>query len=453
MNETKKTLAFLGTAAVLVVLAILLAPRRITPEAFLDQGKQFFPEFTDPNAATSLEVVDYDASTGSAFPFKVTFEDGRWVIPSHYNYPADAKDRLAQTAAGIIQIKKDDFRSDNTADHEICGVIDPLDETVPGLTGRGQRVTVRGANDQVLADLILGKPVPSRPGFRFVRLPDQKRVYAAKVDLDLSTRFQDWIDTDLLQVDKNKIDRIVLNDYSINERTGSVEQKDNLQLNLKDKKWTMSGTKSGQSVDSAKVMRLVDNIDRLSIVGVRPKPEALVQSLQGTSGEGQLSQSDLLSLQNKGFFVTRNGQLMSNEGEMKIRTTEGVTYTLRFGEVLYGSGQDVSAGSDDPSQAKTSGAENRYLFVTTSFDPKLVPEPPMPRDTSFVGKADTLLTDADRENRTMYYNHRNWVSDITRYRKDADNLNARFANWYYVISGSSFDNLRVKRGDLLASKS
>jgi len=191
----------------------------------------------------------------------------------------------------------------------------------------------------------------------------------------------------------------------------------------------------------------------LSIVGVRPKPEALVQSLQGTSGEGQLSQADLMSLQNKGFFVARNGQLMSNEGEMKIRTTEGVTYTLRFGEVLYGSGQDVSAGSDDPNQAKTGGAENRYLFVTTSYDPKLVPEPPMPRDTSFVGKADSLLTDADRENRTMYYNHRNWVSDVTRYRKDADDLNARFANWYYVISGSSFDKLRVKRSDLLASKS
>ena len=453
MNETKKTIGFLGAAAVLVVLAIILAPRRITPEAFLDQGEQFFPEFTDPNAATSLEVVDYDASTGSAYPFKVTFEDGHWVIPSHYNYPADAKDRLAQTAAGIIQIKKDDFRSDNTADHEICGVIDPLDETVPGLTGRGQRVTVRGANDQILADLIIGNPVPTRPGFRFVRLPDQKRVYAARVDLDLSTRFADWIDTDLLRVDKNKIDRIVFNDYSINERTGSVEQKDNLQLNLKNKKWSMSGTKSGQSADSTKVAQLINNIDALSIVGVRPKPAALSQSLQGSSGEGELSQADLLSLQNKGFFVTRNGQLMSNEGEMKIRTSEGITYTLRFGEVLYGSGPEVSAGSDEAGKAKSGGAENRYLFVTTSFDPKLVPEPPMPRDTSFVGKADSLLTDADRENRTMYYNHRNWVTDVTRYRKNADDLNARFADWYYVISGASFDRLRLKRTDLLASKS
>ncbi|GAI41134.1 unnamed protein product, partial [marine sediment metagenome] len=204
MNENKKTVLFAGVAVVLVALALIFVPQRITPDAFLEQGEPFFPEFTDPNEAITLEVLDFDEATGAAHPFKVTFENGRWIIPSHHNYLADGKDRLARTAAGVIDIKKDDFRSDNVSDHEACGVIDPLDETA-GLTGRGQRVTIKGSNQQVLADFIIGLPVENREGFRFVRVPEQKRVYAARMDIDISTEFKDWIEADLLKVDKNKI--------------------------------------------------------------------------------------------------------------------------------------------------------------------------------------------------------------------------------------------------------
>jgi len=140
----------------LVALVLISAPKKITPDAFLDQDEPFFPEFTDPNVARTLEVIGYDEGTGSAVPFKVPFSDRQWTIPSHHNYPADGKDRLAQTAAGVIEIKKDDFRSDNVADHEACGVIDPLDENALSLGGRGQRVTIKGENDVILADLIIG---------------------------------------------------------------------------------------------------------------------------------------------------------------------------------------------------------------------------------------------------------------------------------------------------------
>ena len=92
MLERKKTLIFAGAALLLLVLAILTAPRTKTPDAFLDQGELFFPNFTDPNSATSLEVIDYDAETGEALPFKVLFADGKWTIPSHHDYPADGKD-------------------------------------------------------------------------------------------------------------------------------------------------------------------------------------------------------------------------------------------------------------------------------------------------------------------------------------------------------------------------
>ena len=71
LNLTK-TLA--GAALLLAVISIVFvfAPRTITPSAFLDQGEPFFPDFTDPNVAMTLEVIEFDEETAAARPFKVT---------------------------------------------------------------------------------------------------------------------------------------------------------------------------------------------------------------------------------------------------------------------------------------------------------------------------------------------------------------------------------------------
>ena len=54
---------------------------------------------------------------------------------------------------------------------------------------------------------------------------------------DISTRFEDWIEKDLLQVERGRIDQIILNDYSINERTLSVTQRGTLVLENTEGEW------------------------------------------------------------------------------------------------------------------------------------------------------------------------------------------------------------------------
>ena len=451
MNETKKTIWFASGAIVLAIIALLLTPGRIVPTAFMDQGEAFFPDFTDPNTATTLEVFDYDGATGAARPFKVTFDGHRWTIPSHHNYPADAKERLSKTAAGVIGIKKDDFRSDDVADHEFCGVIDPLDENAMGLSGRGKRVTLKDANGSTLADFIVGNEIENRPGFRFVRVPGQKRVYAVRMNIDLSTRFEDWIETDLLEVDKNKIQEVNLMDYSINERTRQIEQRDNLLLKKDGAIWKANNMKSGQQVDSTKMAQLLTSIDSLTIVGVRPKPEGLSKNLREQTNGATISNDDRVSLQSKGFYFTREGDLKSNEGELQIRTSDGVIYTIRFGEVLFGSGMAVSAGTEE-GQDQTGGAENRYLFITTAFNPSQFPEPPAATNMDFVGKPDSLLTDDDREQKRINNLHERWKRNVEQGQRMSDELNTRFADWYYVISAASFDKLNLSRKDLVVKK-
>ncbi|MFH1372591.1 MAG: DUF4340 domain-containing protein [bacterium] len=452
MNETRRTLAFAGTAVVLAALALIFAPHRITPGTFLDQGEPFFPDFTDPNEAVTLEVIDFDEATGAARPFKVTFKDGRWTIPSHHDYPADGKDRLARTAAGVIDICKDDFRTDNISDHEMCGVIDPLDETA-ALSGRGQRVTIKGTNDAVLADFIIGHQVPERAGFRFVRVPQQNRVYVARLEVDISTEFSDWIEADLLQVDKNKIDRVNLQDYSINERTQSVDQRDNLMLTRQDGTWKADRMKSTQQVDSTRMQDLLTALDELNIVGVRPKPTGLSAGLKENPGEQKVSQDEVRSLQSKGFYFSRDGRLLSNEGETQAQTTDGANYTLRFGEVVYGSGLAVTAGGNaDTDQQESSAAQNRYMFITTDFDAATFPEPKKPTDTEYLKKADSIWTDEDRNNKSLQNAHGLWQRNVEKGRRLSSELNARFADWYYVISAESFEQLRLTRQDLVVKK-
>ncbi len=451
MNETKTTLTYLGVAVVLVLAVFLTAPGKVTPDDFLDQNEPFFPDFTDPNLATTLEVIDFDPETATARPFKVTFEDGKWIIPSHNNFPADGKDRLAETAAGVIDIRKDDYRSANVADHAALGVVDPLDESVSVLTGRGKRVTVKDENDQVLADLIIGDNVEGRENLRFVRLPEQKRVYVSRINIDISTRFEDWIERDLLLVELDKIERVQLKDYSINETTGRLDQRDDVILEKEGDTWSANRMASTQEVASDKMTELLGGLDGLSIVGVRPKPEGLSRSLSQPENL-TISQADMLSLRSKGYYFAQTGQLVSNEGEIEVRDGDGVIYTLRFGEIVYGTGEAVSAGNESSDDDQSGPAENRYLLVTTSFDSARFPEPRRPDNTDFLDKEEDDLSDADRRNKELQDDYEEWETTVEVGSGRSGELNARFADWYYVISAESFDKIHLTRVELVRQK-
>ena len=452
MSETRKTLIIGVVGLLLLAVALVTVPRPSTPDEFSDRGEAFFPDFVDPNAATTLEVVDFSEETAAAEPFKVTYQDGRWTIPSHHNYPADGKDRLARTAAGLIGLKKDDFRSANLTDQEACGVIDPLDDKASSLKGRGKRVTIKDKDGQVLADLIFGKKLDDRPDYRFVRIPGQNRIYVTHTDLDISTRFVDWIEKDLLLVDPDKIRQITLRDYSINERRGTIDQHDVLELRRRDGKWTANRMRANQEVDSAKMSELTRAIDGLSIVDVRTKPPGLTEDLKRSGGKVPISTANARALQNAGYYFTRDGNLVSNEGELEVASAEGVRYLLRFGEVVAGETGDSDAGGGQKAGEKGK-TENRYLFITTSFDKSLLDrEPPKASDRGFEKKPKDQWTDQDRKNQEVQAKHDAWQQQVDEGKKRAEDLNERFADWYYVISSDSFDKIHVKRSDLLEAK-
>ena len=77
-----KTALYLGVTAALVVGAFFTVPSSEEPEIFNDSGSEFFPEFSEPDKATALEVVSFESETASLDLFRVEKQDGRWTIPS-----------------------------------------------------------------------------------------------------------------------------------------------------------------------------------------------------------------------------------------------------------------------------------------------------------------------------------------------------------------------------------
>jgi hypothetical protein len=422
MSEGRKTATFGGVALALLVVTWATAPRVRTPTVFAERGEVLFPQFRDPNAAASLEVIAFDPQSATVRPLKVQNRNGRWTIPSQHDYPADAADRLAETAAAIIALKKDDVASDNAADYERCGVLDPLDTSLPALTGRGTRLLVRGAHEEVLADVIVGNPVEGHPGFRYVRQPGQKRVYISNVgDLKVSTAFGDWIERDLLQIDPSEIDAVNLRNYSVDRTAGRVNPGDTLLLQKgQNDEWTVNGLRPGETLDLAAVDALLRNLASLRIAGVLPKPAGITATLsrEGNSS-GTISPDERADLARKGFYLTPTGELVSNRGEVVVRTSRGVFYTLRFGDIA----PDTDAPAADTVSADAPGGaprarENRYLFIMVDFDPRSARTP---------GRA-------------------------TEGAELVQRLRARFAPWYYVIAADSFAKIRADRADLIKRK-
>jgi hypothetical protein len=78
MNESTRTLVFVGIAAV-AGIAAWASQRQTdnTPPGVAPGGTPLFPDFTDPLAAKALEVVTFDEATASVpRPFRVALAAG-----------------------------------------------------------------------------------------------------------------------------------------------------------------------------------------------------------------------------------------------------------------------------------------------------------------------------------------------------------------------------------------
>jgi hypothetical protein len=442
-----------GTVSMVVIAlaslagAFAMAPRELPPPTFEDTGEPLFSDFSDPTIATSLEVVTWNEDAAKVVPFKVEQKEGRWVIPSHHDYPAEATERMGKAAASFIDVKRDVYYGDNAEEHAAFGLLDPTDPAGKG-EEKGKRFTIKDASGTVLVDIIVGKEIEDKQGFRYVRFPDSKRVYGSKLELDISTLFTDWIEKDLLLIERDDVVALIYDPYEVDEEKGKVVNTRPIRVDLVDedgkKEWTWTeGLKApaGKELNPSTVRQMVGAIDRLQITGVRPRPQLLT----------------LPALQSKGFFVTQGGRkLFGNEGEVRVICNDGVVYLLYFGEVTFDSGLALTAGTEEEAEDAGTGEDegtgaereenddkaegNRYMFVDVVYEPEL-------------DRSSETAAESAPDDETGNENEEEQEEDEgPRGPERAEMLRKRFDQWFYVISAHSFKQIHKDRDDLWREK-
>lgn len=389
MNDSMKTLAFVGTAAVVSILAFITYPSASTETAVTRKNGSLFENFTDPLAAKSIEIVSYDETMGSIETLKVQQNsEGKWVIPSKSDYPADAQNQLRDVANSLMSLTILDVATDLREEHELFGVVEPdADKVKAGAKNVGRMVKVGDSTGRSLAAIVIGKPERGNPKRRFVRIPNQDPVYVVELELEkIKTKFEDWIEKDLLKIEPTSIERVVIKDYSVVPTNVGMILDPRMEADLKfdnaANQWgvneivtfrrnpksqaeplripnTLSDT---EELNGEKLNNLKTALDALQIVDVLRKPKGLSAELKADQSLADNEES-LASLSSAGFHFTTGGDIRSANGEVVVGLKDGVELVLRFG--------DITGRQDDASDVKL----NRFLFAMARFDESRIPAP------------------------------------------------------------------------------
>ncbi len=342
--------------------------------------------------------------------------------------PADGEDRLAKTARTLIGVKRGAVASRVAADHERFGVVDPLGESTDTLKGRGQRLTLMKESDIPVADLIIGKKLPEGENRYYVRHPDEKETYITELEVDISTKFGDWVEADLLKLDRDNLTKLEAKSTKVDGRSFSEVVDATLSRAKSSDDWALAGlNEETEEVNKDDVTAMVNVIDNLKLSGIRRKPELAGKPiLQGDLGialppsaaqnpqiVNQVIDMVQSSLNSKGFLVYENREendfrLYAKAGELVASLNDGVKFHMSFGNEFEGSDDEIEIGgttaeaddenadndeqkpadapgsedaSDDEKEDDGEGEEkktkSRYLIVRASFSEDLLGPAPI----------------------------------------------------------------------------
>lgn len=416
MNEEAKTATFWVVALVMAALAAFVTwPRPIESEESVQIGKALFEDFIDPLVTSSLRIVTFDSEQSAISEFEVAKDnEGVWRIPTHAGYIADAEEQMQKAATLFLDNRILDVSTTNREDHASFGVVNPTSGSVRvGSQGVGRLVTIKDSKGATLVSLVVGNEVEGREGQRYVRRPAQDIVYAVELDDSaLTTRFTDWIEDDLLQLNPFDIAELTINNYtaSLDLLQGSVREQrefsatistDGSEWNLERLDVYKEGTSvprplaEGETLNTQRLNEVKNALDDLKIADVGRKPAGMSANLKA-SEEFLDDEQALTSMVVRGFIPagragSEEREILAANGEIAVSTKEGVRYILRFGNVAglsEAEQQEAAARADEPGGLIGS---NRYLLVTTELDESRIPVPdlqPVPQTIEELDRLD-----------------------------------------------------------------
>lgn len=473
-GELLKTAAFLGLAVLFGWISYYFSEFNVA-EMSVPAGEagEYFFEY-EPADADSLTIVEYDDESKQISTFQVQKNnEGIWVLPSFENYPADAEEQIGKAAVEIRFAQRGSQVTDVSREHERYGLLDPTQDVKLHSDDLGTLVEVK-SGDETLAALIIGKEDEQQPGIYFVREAGKDTVYRAKLELDsLSTKFEDWVETDVLEFQGSEIDRVVMNTFQYDVEAGRLLDAEGIRLNHDptaefNQRWTveelakenaewkpldLDGMK--KELDNTKIRSMRTALEDLKIVDVARKSPAMAAAMRGEAS--QISITDVRDLQAKGFYLGQQGGLIPQNGLFQVARTDGVLYTISFGSIA---STQTEQAEDEESPEGEEGDDkpihNRYMIVEVAFDESIIEKPDLEEVPSLEGKSEEeqeqLKPKIEAIKKANQRKEKDYQEKLEEGRKQAKELNARFSEWYYVVSGEEYPKIRLTLDDLLKDK-
>lgn len=527
MNESTRTFTFVGAAALVAVVA-WVSHRTSVPQPPAVGSAEVVKPF-DVADANSFKIERYDADEQKLVAFEVTKQGGRWLIPSHDNYPADAQSQLQKVAGFFTGMKAvGSLQSSDPKQHAAYGVLQPTADTSGDAKQYGSVVTITDTNGDELVNLIVGKSakpegsddrLASAP-LRFVRKVGQDQVYVVEISLDaITTRFEDWIEQDLLKLNSLDVAKLDLHDYSLllaQDEAGNVgismmkRMDTGVAWNSTSSAWDLErmtryernepieggGLEDDEELNKTKLDGVKTAVDDLKIVDVERKPEILFKALADDklARDGRARRE----LQRYGMYVFAESaeekpRLHASNGALSVSMKDGVKYNLYFGD-------PKSAEKGDSSKL------NRYLMVTAEVDESMIPKPmlepedeplgpdatekpdettpeggakPEDRDdtsekadeAALNGQEEAVKSDdeakpddekspeedaAKKRRETVKKENKRKLDEYHDKLKKAQDrvaeLNARFNDWFYVVSDDVYKKVQLGRADIVKDR-
>lgn len=393
MNEGRTTAIFAAIAVAGLILAWVSKPEAISEESDLKkeiEGQPVFAKFEDPSAAASLQIVKYDEDLGQLERFEVATDKATnmWKLPSYDDYPADAAEQVRDATTPLISMPVLNVVSLDRGDHSLYGVVNPDEEGLSvGESGVGMLVRVKDKADELLAELIVGKPVDGTENQRYVRVPTEDAVYVVQLDTNpFTTEFQTWINDELLGVRSFDISSIGIRDYAIVPTQNGYGMSRNFDADLafdaSASKWSLerlvnyesgqaneASLADGEELNATSLNNLRNAVQDLQIVSVRRKPTGLAADLKADKSLME-NQESLQSLVSQGFIPQESAggtEIFATGGETLIGTQDGVKYLMRFGEAV--------ANLTEQTDSDEESGLRRYLLVSAVLDEDKFPAP------------------------------------------------------------------------------
>ncbi len=465
MSEAVKTLIFVAIAAVVGVGAYVTRPATVVESTEEEVNRPLFEEFQDPLQAQSMEITRYDSERAEIRTFQVANTPEGWQINSKGGYPADATEQMSKAATALVDLNVLRIVSDSPGQHAEYGVVEPTTSAASATAeGVGQLVTIRGASDKVLANLIIGVADKEKTELRYVRIPGRDRVYLVNLDPSVfSTEFADWIEKDLLKLNPFDVQALRFRNYTLQIAGGSglflPEMDATVRYDSESSEWSLVELKEppedqptqlvqtslpdGHQLNSEQLNTLRNSLDDLTIVDVYRKPQRLAAALQSDQSLQQLTAEDLPTLVRNGFYPTTlpgdsEAQIVGINGELVIETQDAIRYRLLFG------GEQL--GGEDRNQ------KQRFLFVQTELVEDMLPQPELQEVPEIdEGEDQDVEAQAQRREEILQANDRamnEYRERLNNARRKMFELNARFAQWYYVVAEEDFEKILLSRDQL-----